>query len=71
MRINFLKEKAPGEGAGRIYMLGVDPDYRERGLGRQLLLIGLSYLKTKGLQVIELTVDSENKVACALYRSRI
>jgi len=69
MRINFLKEKAPGEGAGRIYMLGVDPDYRERGLGRQLLLIGLSYLKTKGLQVIELTVDSENKVACALYRS--
>jgi mycothiol synthase len=50
-------------------MLGVDPDYRGRGLGRQLLLVGLSYLKTKGLRVVELTVDGENKVACSLYKS--
>jgi mycothiol synthase len=50
-------------------MLGVDPDYQGRGLGRQLLLVGLSYLKSKGLRVVELTVDSENKVACALYKS--
>jgi len=68
-RINFWKDKAPGEGTGRIYMLGVDPDYRGRGLGRQLLLVGLSYLKTKGLRVVELTVDGENKVACSLYKS--
>jgi mycothiol synthase len=68
-RINFWKNKAPGEGAGRIYMLGVDPDYRGRGSGKQLLLAGLSYLKRKGLRVVELTVDSENKVACALYKS--
>jgi len=68
-RINFWKNKTPGEGAGRIYMLGVDPDYQGRGLGRQLLLVGLSYLKSKGLRVVELTVDSENKVACALYKS--
>jgi mycothiol synthase len=50
-------------------MLGVDPDYRGSGLGRKLLLAGLSYLKRKGLQIAELTVDSENKVACALYKS--
>ncbi len=68
-RINFQKNKAPSEGTGRIYMLGVDPDYRGRGLGRQLLLAGLSYLKSKGLRVVELTVDRENKVACALYKS--
>ena len=68
-RINFWKNKTSGEGAGRIYMLGVDPDYRGRGLGRQILLVGLSYLKSKGLRVVELTMDSENKVACALYKS--
>jgi mycothiol synthase len=68
-RINFWKNKTPGGGAGRIYMLGVDPDYQGRGLGRQLLLVGLSYLKRKGLRVVELTVDNENKVACVLYKS--
>ena len=68
-RVNFWKNKNAGEGSGRIYMLGVDPDYRGRGLGRQLLLAGLSYLKSKGLRVVELTVDSENKGACVLYKS--
>ena len=68
-RIEFWKNKAPGEGTGRIYMLGVDPDYRGEGLGRQLLLVGLAYLKSKGLRVGELTVDSENKIAGALYKS--
>ncbi len=68
-RIPSWENKAPAEGTGRIYMLGVDPDYRGRGIGRQLLLVGLSYLKRKGLRVVELTVDSENEIACTLYRS--
>jgi len=68
-RIEFRKKKAAGEESGRIYMLGVDPDYRGRGLGRQLLLVGLSYLKSKGLRVAVLTVDSENKAARILYNS--
>jgi ribosomal protein S18 acetylase RimI-like enzyme len=34
-----------------------------------VLLAGLAYLKSKGLQAAELIVDSENKAACALYRS--
>ena len=62
-------EVAAGERRGQIFMLGVDPDYRGRGLGKKALLAGLSYLKAKGVQVAELTVDSENKAACALYHS--
>ena len=50
-------------------MLGVDPDYRGKGVGKGVLLAGLSYLKSKGLRVAELTVDSRNKVACSLYQS--
>ena len=68
-RVNFRRNKNMSGGSGRIYMLGVDPDYQRRGFGRQLLLAGLSYLKSKGLQLVELTVDSENKGACALYQS--
>jgi len=54
---------------GRISMLGTDPDYRGRGVGKRTLLAGLAYLKSKGVRVAELTVDSENEVACALYQS--
>ncbi len=60
---------AGGQRKGRIYMLGVDPDYRHRRIGRIALLAGLDYLKNKGAQVAEITVDSENQAACALYNS--
>ena len=60
---------ARDEKEGRIFMLGVDPDYRGRGIGRGVLRAGLDYLRSKGLRVAWLTVDSENKVACALYLS--
>jgi mycothiol synthase len=56
-------------GKGRIHMLGVDPDHRGKGVGKEVLLAGLSYLKGKGLGMVELTMDSENKAARALYRS--
>jgi mycothiol synthase len=62
-------EAASGERKGRIFMLGADPDYRGKGVGKRVLLAGLTHLKSKGLRVAELTVDSENKAACALYGS--
>ena len=54
---------------GRICMIGVDPDYRGRGIGRRVLLAGLAHLGSKGVRAAVLTVDSENEAACALYRS--
>jgi len=68
-KIDHGEDKAVGGGKGRIYMLGVDPDYRGKEEGKQVLAAGLSHLKSKGIRIVELTVDSENKVACALYRS--
>jgi mycothiol synthase len=64
-----IYEAGTNERKGQILMLGVDPDYRGRGIGKGVLLAGLSYLKSKGFQVAELTVDSRNKEACSLYRS--
>lgn len=54
---------------GQIFMLGVDPSYRGRQIGKALLLTALNYLKSKGLNLAELTVDSKNKAACSLYQS--
>ena len=62
-------EFAEGEGRGRIYMTGVHPSHRGRGMGKGLLIEGLRYLMGKNLDFVDLTVDSENAVACALYKS--
>ncbi len=50
-------------------MLGVDPDYRQQEIGRAILLNGLDDLKARGVDIVELTVDSENPAACSLYES--
>ncbi len=54
---------------GSIHMLGVDPDYRNQEIGKAILLNGLEDLKGKGVDIVELTVDSENPAACSLYES--
>jgi mycothiol synthase len=50
-------------------MLGVDPDYRNQEIGKAVLLNGLEDLKGKGVDIVELTVDSQNPAACSLYES--
>ncbi len=63
------RDSSTGKRKGRIYMLGVDADYRSRDIGRELLLAGLFHLKNKGRELINITVDSQNVVAVTLYRS--
>ena len=57
------------ENRGQILMMGVDPDYREKGIGKEILLTALAHLKSKGIEIVELTVDSENQAARSLYAS--
>jgi len=57
------------ESRGEIHMLGVDPDYRNRSIGKNVLLAGLSFLKQKGVNRVELTADSQEPAALALYES--
>jgi mycothiol synthase len=51
----------------RIDMLGVDPDHRGKGVGSAVLAAGLSLLRQRGVNILKLTVDSENDAALALY----
>lgn len=54
---------------GTINLLGVQREFRGRGLGRYLLLWGIERLRSVGLEQIELGVEAENEQAVRLYRS--
>ena len=50
-------------------MVGVDPAERGSGLGRALTLVGLRYLRGRGLSQVMLYVDETNSAAIGLYES--
>ena len=57
------------EALGEIYVLAVNPDYKGQGVGRDLTITGLNYLKYQGLNNVVLYVGVENKPAFNLYKS--
>lgn len=54
---------------GEIGIVGLLPDWRGRGLGRQLLRWGVAHLRSAGFGEIELSVEARNAPALELYRS--
>jgi mycothiol synthase len=57
------------EAIGEIYVLAVDPAYKGQGIGKDLTITGLNYLKYQGLSSAMLYVGVENKAALNLYTS--
>ena len=57
------------EALGEIYVLAVNPDYKGQGVGRDLSITGLNYLKYQGLNNVMLYVGVENIPAFNLYIS--
>ena len=57
------------EAIGEVYVVGVDPAWHGRGLGRALTIAGLQHLRSLGLGQAMLYVDSTNSRAIGLYES--
>ena len=58
----------PVPALGEIYVISVDPDFQQRGLGRMLTVAGLDWLAQR-VSVGMLYVDAANRGAVVLYRS--
>ncbi len=65
--VPFNKQR--GVHDGWIDMLAVRKKFRKRGLGRLLMLDGMNWLNERGLHVMHLGVDAENRKALGLYTS--
>ncbi len=59
-KVNPEENAARGENKGQIHMLGVDPDYQEKGIGKEILLAGLASV---GFEVCSTTEWYEKKVS--------
>jgi mycothiol synthase len=54
---------------GEIFVIGVDPSRQGSGLGRALVVAGLSQLADRGMRTGMLFVDGDNEAALRLYAS--
>jgi mycothiol synthase len=54
---------------GEIYVMGVDPDLKRQGIGREVTLAGLHFMQDHGIFSAMLYVDAANEAALGLYRS--
>ena len=66
-KVHPAGEEGPHE-VGEVYVVGVDPAYQGRGLGRPLTLLGLHHLRPAGARDVILYVDGDNPAALAVYR---
>ena len=66
LMVGFHWTKAE-HGDGEVYVIGVDPGWSGRGLGRALLDAGLAHLAARRVGRTRLWVDGENLAATSLY----
>jgi mycothiol synthase len=65
--VGFIWLKA-GDGEGEIYVIAVAPHFQGKGLGKALVINGLSRLENAGAEKAFLYVDADNHQALRLYR---
>jgi mycothiol synthase len=67
--LGFHWTKVHDDELGEVYVVGVDPAAQGLGLGRVLTMVGLHYLRARGLTTVMLYVDDDNTSAVKLYES--
>ena len=57
------------EPAGELYVVGVDPAFSGKGVGRAVSIVAMNYLLARGIKDAMLYVDADNEKGLALYAS--
>lgn len=65
--IGFHWTKEHGNGLGEVYVIAVHPDHEGRGHGRKLLEAGLSHLRRRGNDKVELYVEAADDRVVSMY----
>lgn len=65
-RVEMVAGSEPATGS--VNLIGVLPEWRGRGLGRELLRWAIRDLRRRGASVVELAVEAANERATLLYR---
>jgi len=68
MSILFYRSIYHQKGTAQINELVVSKDYRNQGLGKQLLQFGIKIAKERGMDEIEIGVSKDNKKALDFYK---
>lgn len=68
-RHNDHDEEHDHDPIGEIYIMGVEPKFQGRGIGKAITIAGLKYLRYEGIFSAMLYVDADNKKAIELYQS--
>ena len=66
--IAYSVSSLTSEGLGEIESLYVEPDYRGRGIGDQLMQQSLAWLNERGARSVRIGVGVGNEAALAFYR---
>lgn len=64
---HWTKVEPEQPATGEVYVVGVDPDYQGRGLGKAVTLLGLHHLRACSARTATLYVDGDNPAAIATY----
>jgi mycothiol synthase len=64
---HWTKVEPEQPSTGEVYVVGVDPDYQGRGLGKAVTLLGLHHLRACSARTATLYVDGDNPAAIATY----
>ena len=56
-----------GRPRGEVYVLGVDPDFEGKGVGRALLDAGILHMRELGVEAIDLYVEGANERVVHMY----
>ena len=55
------------EPTGELYVVGVDPQFTGKGVGKAVSIAAMNYLLSKGIKNAMLYVDADNEKGLALY----